>query len=157
MQGIGRQPLGLHVITKVRIDLNEYTSSGTVTASLCGAGKSQCSVYLIIAPCLSVSGTAPGLVALQRGNLRGITQGGEQVINSCSPLGFNSWSLDCGQKRQEMYNVFEDRSYIRIKTIILFSYISTLSSMYFVKGSSRITYQMYRYWQTVYIEEILRA
>lgn len=41
-------------------------------------------MYLIIAPCFCFSGTAQGLVALLRGNLRGIIKGGGRVINPIS-------------------------------------------------------------------------
>lgn len=56
------RPPGLHVITVVKILMN--------TPSLVGAGNSQSTVYLIIAPCLCFSGASLDLVVLLRGNSR---------------------------------------------------------------------------------------
>ncbi len=90
-------------------DLNEYTIYGPFTASLHGAGNSQSAVYLIIAPCLCFSGVAQGLVALLRGNLRGIIERGGWVINSHFHE-FTNWSLDSNQQPND--NKFASATWI---------------------------------------------
>lgn len=78
---------GIYSATRVTCDyrsedLNEYTIFGLFTLSLCSARLSQSAVYPINTPCLCLSGAAQGLVALLRGNLRGIIVEGEWVNNS---------------------------------------------------------------------------
>lgn len=78
-------------------DLNEYTISGLFIPSLDCAGNSQSAVYLIIAPCLCFPGAAQVWLLCCRGNLRGITEKGEWVINSHYHE-ITSWSLGSKQK-----------------------------------------------------------